>query len=172
MVETNSREMIDSITEHKLQENLAWNQIRILRSDPALKNDWFERHMWDGGRIFLINEGGSHHFAAARYIAARLHQNVPLSGRLKTYRIDQVAAAALCSRFDMYAFARDGAYGEFVSAMSSFRAPFSVYRMPGPSAENQIVLLPTIDKRAVKVSATLRDHGFFDVNALITECLV
>jgi Family of unknown function (DUF6685) len=51
MVETNSREMIDFVTERKLQENLLWSEIKILRPDPAFKHDWFERQMWDGGRI-------------------------------------------------------------------------------------------------------------------------
>ncbi len=61
MVETNSPDMIDSISPAKLAENLAHREIRIIHA-PGI--DYFQRYAWDG-RLFLINSGGSHHFAAA-----------------------------------------------------------------------------------------------------------
>jgi len=67
MVETKSREMIDPITDEKLQENLGHHGIRILHNKES--SDFFARCAWDG-RVFLVNSDGSHHFAAARYIAA------------------------------------------------------------------------------------------------------
>lgn len=82
MVETNSPDMIESISPAKLAENLAHREIRIIHA-PGI--DYFQRYAWDG-RLFLINSGGSHHFAAAKYIAARLPQAVALRGKLVTTR--------------------------------------------------------------------------------------
>uniref|UniRef100_UPI003F799567 DUF6685 family protein n=1 Tax=Chromobacterium amazonense TaxID=1382803 RepID=UPI003F799567 len=75
LVEANSFEMIDEITDAKLAKNLAHREIRILHGD----SDYFARYLWDE-RTFLMNSGGSHHFAAARYLAKRLSQRVPLCG--------------------------------------------------------------------------------------------
>ena len=79
MVETNSREMIDQITPEKLTQNLAHREIRIIHTPGT--DDHFCRYGWDG-RLWLINSGGSHHTAAAKYIAARLKLPVTLTGKL------------------------------------------------------------------------------------------
>lgn len=70
MVECNSREMIAEVSHEALARNLAHDEIRITRSGT---DDFFQHHQWDG-RLFLMNSGGSHHFAAAKYIAARLDE--------------------------------------------------------------------------------------------------
>lgn len=67
MVVRNSPEMIDEISPAKLAKNLAWDEIRII---SHVDHDYFATWAWDG-RVFLMNSGGSHHFAAAKYIAAR-----------------------------------------------------------------------------------------------------
>lgn len=79
MVEENSPSMISEFTLAKLQENLAHREIRIIHSPGS---DYFCRYAWDG-RVFLVNDGGSHHLAAAKYIASRLGESVPLSGKLE-----------------------------------------------------------------------------------------
>jgi hypothetical protein len=98
MAETKSRYMIEPISTDKLRENLAWGEIRILRG--AGSSDFFARYLWDG-RVFLINSGGSHHFAAARYIASRLGVPVPLRGQLHTYVINELAVSSLQRDFEM-----------------------------------------------------------------------
>lgn len=91
MVEANSQEMIETITEENLRSNLSHNQIRIFNENSG---DYFSIYMWDG-RIFLMNQGGSHHFAAARYIASRIRHKVPLRGTLYAYSIDPSAIHSL-----------------------------------------------------------------------------
>jgi len=75
MVERNSQPMITPVTQDKLEENLRWDEIRIISRED---HDYFSTWEWDG-RVFLINSGGSHHFAAAKYIAKRIGVNVPLT---------------------------------------------------------------------------------------------
>lgn len=99
MVEANSRAMIDQITPAKLAENIAHREIRIIHNPDT--SDHFTRYLWDG-RLWLMNDGGSHHMAAAKYIAARLRQPVTLTGKLYTYSLNAVAIASLRREFEMF----------------------------------------------------------------------
>lgn len=91
MVEGNSKEIIDEITPDKLAKNLAWGEIRII---SRVDHDFFQTWSWDG-RVFLMNIGGSHHFAASKYIEKRLNIKVPLTGRYRVHGINQVALESL-----------------------------------------------------------------------------
>ena len=82
MVERNSQEMIINISEEGLHRNLSHDEIRIIHRKET--SDCFIKYLWDG-RLFLSNSGGSHHFAAARYIASRIRQSVPLRGKLQLH---------------------------------------------------------------------------------------
>lgn len=162
MVESKSPEMIDAITEEKLQANLAHNEIRILR--PGSVSDHFARYLWDGGRIFLMNDGGSHHFAAARYIAARLERPVPLSGSLYTFGINPAALEALRADFDMFAISHDAAPANaFRDSMEKYRATYLSQYLPRPYDQHTAILLPRSEPRSAKVAAVLRENGFFDL---------
>ena len=99
MVETNSQEMITPVTIDKLHQNLEHREIRIIHNENT--DDHFVQYMWDG-RLFLINAGGSHHFAAARYIANRLNISVSLSGKLYIYSINEQSVISLCNKYEMF----------------------------------------------------------------------
>ncbi len=161
MVETNSLRMIEPVTEEKLRENLAWDEIRILnRKDPS---DFFARYLWDG-RVFLINSGGSHHFAAARYIAARIGTPVPLRGTLRTYAINPLPVVSLRSDFEMFVMVdtTDATLG-FFEAMQGFRATFLWQYLPSPIEGYRVIMLPRSETRSMKVASILREAGFFDL---------
>ena len=57
----------------------------------------FITYNWDG-RIFLQNSGRSHRFAAARIISRLINQNIPLTGCLQRWRLDDNAVRALHNR--------------------------------------------------------------------------
>ncbi len=160
MVETNSRSMIEPITADKLRENLAWNEIGILHRDSS---DFFERYLWDD-RVFLINSGGSHHFAAARYIAARIGASVPLRGKLHTYTINGMAIESLQHDYEMFVMANtpEVTLG-FHDAMQSFRASYLWQYLPHPYRNSRAILLPRADARSMKVAAALHEAGVFDL---------
>lgn len=161
MVETNARDMIAPISREKLRENLAWSEIRILnQSDPS---DFFARYLWDG-RVFLINSGGSHHFAAARHLAARLDTHVPLRGQLRTYAINESALASLQGEFEMFVIAgTPQAQTRFHDAMESFRATYLWHDLPRPYEDRRAILLPRTDARSMKVAAALHEAGCLDL---------
>lgn len=167
MVETNSREMITPLTECKLHQNLGHKEIRIMHQHPS--SDFFARYLWDG-RVFLINSGGSHHFAAARYIAARIGVSVPLRGKLRTYFIDPQAVTTLRRDFDIYAMHNDNdvAINNFRDAMRSFNVTYLWRYLPRPYGYARAIFLPKIEPRAVIVSTVLRDAGLLDLGEYLS----
>ena len=62
MAEARCQSLIAKVTPEQLARNLAHREIRIIHSPGS---DYFARYLWDG-RLWLINDGGSHHTAAAR----------------------------------------------------------------------------------------------------------
>ena len=160
MIETDFPELITPITADKLRTNLAHDEIRILNREKT--TDCFYRHLWDG-RVFLVNGGGSRHFAAARYIAARLGTPVPLRGTLRTYAINEMAVASLQRDFEMFVIDDSPNGGRaFHDAMKRFRAAYLWRSLPRPYLERIAIFLPRRDARSMKVSAVLREAGFFD----------
>lgn len=163
MVERNSREMIDEISERKLEANLSHGEIRVLH-DPGT-TDCFVRHLWDG-RLFLANSGGSHHFAAARYIAKRLGRPVPLKGTLVEYSINADAARSLLRDFDIFAVAEGeaSATNAMHAALRRVRATYYWHQLPRPYEKDIIaLLLPRNDPRARSAAAVLRAGDMIDL---------
>lgn len=169
LVETNSPEMIDEITDAKLRKNLAHDEIRILHQKNTA--DHFSRYLWDDG-IWLVNTGGSHHFAAARYIAARIHQPVRLQGRLKTYSINKVAIDGLLRDFDIYAMSDDPVISNgFHDAMSAINATYLTKNLPQPH-NNVAVFLPKGESRSVLASNVLREADVFNLGEYLTTLAI
>ncbi len=165
MVETNSREMIDQVSLEKLAKNLAHRQIRIIHSPET--SDHFTRYLWDG-RLWLMNSGGSHHFAAAKYIAARLGQPVSLTGRLYTYSLNASAIASLRHEFEMFVINDETTFSNaFFDAMRTFKATWLWHPMPRPYERTQAILLPRSEARSVRVAAEFRKAGIFDFGAYL-----
>lgn len=161
MVETNSREMICEITEAKLNENLAHTEIRIIHNPKT--SDYFARHLWDE-RIFLMNDGGSHHFAAARYIAARLERQIPLAGKLHTYSVNEDAVNALRRDYELFVISDNPPVAvAFNEAMNSFMATYLWMYMPQPYEQTKAILLPRNENRSLRVANELRAAGMFDL---------
>lgn len=166
MVETNSREMIDEISEAKLAENLAHRENSSILK-PGINR--FCRHAWDG-RVFLINSNGSHHFAAAKYIAARLGKPVEVRGQLQAFSLDTRAIASLRRDFEIFVVA--GAAAEstgFNQAMQAFGATWLWHPMPRPYQASTAVLLPRAEPRSLKVAELLRSAGVVDLGKHLSD---
>lgn len=150
-----------------LNENLHWNEVRI--HDPN-GPDHFCRYDWDG-RLFMVNHGGSHHFAAAHQMAKDLGQDVPLSGRLKTYGLNLQAVSTLRDQFEMFAIPKDPVLkNEFWDGMKAMGASHFSLALPGPERQAmETVLLPRNDAAALRVAAVLRREGFWDVGQSLQD---
>jgi hypothetical protein len=160
MVETNSRDMIDTITHEKLAKNLAHSEIRIIHAPGS---DHFARYLWDD-RLFLINSGGSHHFAAAKYIAARLSEPVVLSGKLSTYSLNALAIASLRRDFEMFALSDETTISrDFHNAMTALKATWLWHHLPRPFDNARAILLPKSEARSMRAATLLRRAGVTDL---------
>lgn len=169
MVERNSREMIDEISESKLLKNLAHDEIRIIHQKERT-SDHFQRYEWDK-RVFLMNDGGSHHFATAKYIARRLGQKVSLEGKLYQDRLNSTSIQALCEEFDVFAINDESSLSnEFNDAMRQFGATWLWSFMPEPYTDNvRAIFLPKSERASRRVARELRRAGAFDLSAHLDQ---
>jgi hypothetical protein len=160
MVKTNSPEMIGDVSIDGLRKNLAHDEIRLLRERPT---DWLQVHQWDK-RMFVVNDGGSHHLAAAKYIAGRIGAPVPLRAPLHYYSIDPNALALLRGQYDTYLVSdKPELANAFFDAMQSFGATWLWHDMPQPYEEVRAIFLPRDEQASMRVSQVLREAGFVDL---------
>lgn len=150
---------ISPISDEQLDANLAHSEIRILRSNT----DYLVWYGWDG-RIFLANSGGSHHFAAARYLAAQLGKPVPLTARLHRYYLNADAVIALAEEFEVFVLSDDAvALCAFQGAMASCRATYLWRPLPAPLDHMRAVFFPRDEDRAARVAREFRRAGAIDL---------
>jgi hypothetical protein len=160
MVERNSKLLIAELTPKRLAELLSWDEIRIISRDD---HDSFATWAWDD-RVFLMNTGGSHHFAAAKYVAARINEKVRLEGRYRLYGLNEMALASLRRDFEIFVLSsRTEHQNYFHHALKSFQATYFCQELPNPYFEQEAVFLPKFEKRSIKVSEVLRHAGFQDL---------
>ena len=120
--------MIDEISPAKLAKNLAWDEIRII---SHVDHDYFATWAWDG-RVFLMNSGGSHHFAAAS-TSRRGEQPVELTGTYKIYGLCEQAITELRREYGMFVLSHEpDAWLGFNEAMARFKATYYWKTLPRP----------------------------------------
>jgi hypothetical protein len=157
---------IDEISEEKLHKNLAHAEIRIIHNKDTC--DHFACYSWDG-RTLLMNTGGSHHFAAARYIAGKINQEVNLQGKLYRYSLNPVSIEKLCNKFDIFTLKSGSPYGELFESLKHFQASFFTLDLPKPYDGVAAIFLPRIERRSMRVAGALRNAKFFDLGLHLTE---
>lgn len=167
LVESKSRELINEITPENLKKNLLHPEIRIIHCSKT--NDHFARFLWDG-RLWLMNDGGSHHTAAAKYISARLGQSVRLTGELRTYSLNESAIASLRHDFEMFVISYDSEfYNNFFDQMEAYKATWLSHGMPHPYNHYRVILLPRTCPRSMKVSIELHKASVLDLGKYLSE---
>ena len=94
--EARCRGYLDDASSDNIARNLVHGEVRIMQ--PG-RGDYFLYHGW-AGRLCLINSGGSHHFATARYLAGVARQPVELKGMLKGYLLNPAAVTGLTDEYE------------------------------------------------------------------------
>lgn len=82
--ESATKNYINEISLDRLNKMLGHKEIRLIHG----ATDTFIQYAWNP-KIFVLNGGGSHHLAAAQYIAKRLNQKIAFTSTLKLKYIDQ-----------------------------------------------------------------------------------
>lgn len=167
MVETNSSDMIENVSAEGLRKNLAHDQIRVIGANAG--TDWLQVHQW-AGRMYLVNDGGSHHLAAAKYIAARIGTPVTMTAPLHYYKVDAGAVAALRAEYDVYLVNNERELSNtFLSAMEADGATWLWHDMPEPYTSVRGIFLPRAEPLSMRVSRAFQEAGFVDLGAHLEE---
>lgn len=167
MVVANSHEMIEDVSLAGLQANLIHDQILVTGARAG--SDWLHVHQWDG-RMYLVNDGGSHHLAAAKYIAARIQAPVELSAPLHYHVLDIDAVAALRAEYDVYVVSHESEVSNlFFSAMESDGVTWFWRDMPEPYWGERAIFLPRAEQLSLRVSQAFQAAGFEELGAHLGE---
>lgn len=167
--------LLGDISKEGLLKMLEHDQIRSVGANAT---DTLSRYGWDG-RLNLLNEGGAHHFAAARYIAKRMDIPVPICTTLHEYVFDPLAVAQLNQQFDIFAIgdpAHDArAHLALQDAFKKLRATFFTGSLPWSTDEyvrdaSAIFLLKN-DRKSERVAEVFRKEGFMDLGQVLESKL-
>jgi hypothetical protein len=160
--------LVGEISLAALQKNLAHSQVRIGEGRGV---DYYQIRAWDG-RVFVMNDGGSHHLAGAHYIAKRLSAEVILTDRCIRYRLVQSEIEILVHKYAILLvnlFADND--GRFHDAMEAMKASYYHCRMPLHFGEVHAVFLPTAEAGSRRAADMLRRAGCADVGShLLALC--
>ncbi|MBV6540714.1 hypothetical protein HT667_04425 [Ursidibacter maritimus] len=97
LVITNSQDLIPEITLDSLNKNLSHYESKIFHCN----NQKVTCDLWSG-EFTWHNNGGSHHFCAARYIARLLQKQIPLTVTLQMNGIDEKVYNELFGKYEVF----------------------------------------------------------------------
>lgn len=158
------KKLIAEVSPKALNELLQWGEIRIMHGGDNLA-----LYGWDG-RVFYSNNGGSHHFAAARYVAGELGREVPITGRLERDILCEDAVAQLTAEFEVFVLPEASALPEnfeyrLIESMEAIEASYYKRSLPRPHSGCTALFLPRSDGQSMKAAAELRNAGAMDLGA-------
>lgn len=91
------KHMIDDVSHQGMIDNLSWPEIRIIK-DKETSGDRLAYFAYFDC-YYLLNSGGSHHFAAAKYIAKKLNVEIPIKGKVDKYWVNTSTVDILQERY-------------------------------------------------------------------------
>lgn len=151
------RGLIQEIDEARLMR--CWShERRFVREDGG--NLSFGQYAWDG-RTFWLNEGGSHNFAAARYLAAKLERKLAVKGRLYQYELVPEAVLNLLGQFYLLAMPAE-VYEALYPELERVSVTHYWAQCPQPM-EGKAIFLPRAELRAQRVAELLIQAGVLDL---------
>jgi len=162
-------ELAEPVTPEHLRKNMAHRELRLDRMR-------FAEYPWTERRFYWLNDGGSHHFGAARYQACRLNQAVTLTGTLYRYSVDVQMVRALRNIWRLFVIPKEELFGSFYDSLNAFECPFAWSALPAnmhdsvaSEVELCIVWLERDNSRANAVAGVLAASGFPDFGEMLTR---
>lgn len=119
------------ISSEQIRSCLLHDQVRV--ATPWRQgSDSFCAMTWADAPIALSNDGGSHHFAAARYIAGQLDEPVPLRGTVHAYGVSAPAIAELHKDWGSFVLPKNELGKQLVICIGDMEFAAGVTDMPQP----------------------------------------
>jgi hypothetical protein len=159
--ETYCPDFIQSFNQDNLNKHLHWEDKRILRHSTL------HTYQWNENKIRMVNSGGSHHFAAARYIAVKLNEKVECCLTLKHRELIETSVLSLVRTLYMYAVPRKLA-NKVYNAMG-FKKMFFFLKLPMPIDDFVVVCFYRHKKMSNKISSLFQDSALFDFGAFLVS---
>jgi len=152
------RREIGSGTSEQLEACLRYYGVRLA---SPFKDDGEElvAVAWSGGTICWPNSDGSHHFAAARYIAGVLQQPVPITASLTSYSISHEAVAMLAQDFFAWVMPDHDKTWLFIRMIHQYGLEVGIATMPRPYRNKLLILLPRGSAGASQVKSMITASG-------------
>lgn len=114
---------------------------------------------WSEGSIYWPNHDGSHHFAAARYIAGLIGQPVPITAALTSWSINFDAVSSLFDEFFAWVLPDHDDTWVFIRIVHQYGQSIGVAGMPLPYRDQLLVLLPRQISGVTEVAAIIDASG-------------
>ncbi len=163
----NTKEYIKELSEENFYKLLKHREIRIIHGNNT--TDHFVKYSWDD-RYFLSNAGGSHHFAAAHYIAQKLGINHKLKGTLYKYELNGDSVRELFELYNSVAI-NDTLSFNFIESFRKFDCPFFLCSAPNQLNTAKILLFPKKNKRATNIFSLFMENGYWNIIKHLQEKL-
>ena len=97
LVIQDSQDLIPSISFESMQKNMKHYESKIFHTN----NEDVSCEQWTG-LVTWHNDGGSHHFAAARYIAKQLNHPINLTSKLEIYSLNSSVIAQIFRKYTIF----------------------------------------------------------------------
>ncbi|MGZ1522150.1 DUF6685 family protein [Xanthomonas citri] len=154
-------------------KNVSREQLHALlaKAPPASTEGWLSLVAWDD-RLTLIAYDGSHHFAAARYLAGQLNEPVPMTMELTKRSINAQALDELEQSYDAFVLLdRPDFNHALTEAFKAASVPHGRKELRLSRAlgdrNYQLILLPRESKRAMRSAAVLHAAGALTLPRLL-----
>lgn len=152
-----------------VDSGLEYGEVRI--TSPGL-GDSFSYFAWDH-RIFLMNSGGSHHFATARYHAGQCGYPVELRAPMTYCSLDVHSVRSLCHQFHIFSVNHDAHVQNAISAaLKSARVSWYWGRLPAPHCQNWAYFFPKGEARSNRAAEIFRKAGIPDLGEHLVELVM
>lgn len=158
----NSPELIQKITMDAIDEMMNWGEVN--RDFKAVTYyNYLQRYV-------VFNSGGSHHFAAAQYIATRLDEQYKINVHLKTISLRHELINELCLNYDVFIFEHNDLIKLInLRKLSGGKFMFYIKNYPINHNTKRIIFLPNNNDYSVVVTKELILNNCKSINKQLLE---
>ncbi|WP_419851773.1 DUF6685 family protein [Actinobacillus pleuropneumoniae] len=167
LVIQDSQELISEISQKNLDKNMAHYESKIFH-DPSVN---VSCELWSG-TFTWNNTGGSHHFAAARYIASQLEKPINLISQLTIEYLDKDVMDILFSKYHIFIFSGKNTkqYNLLRETLMHSKVPFvlapidAMFSMNEDYSSLKLLAFYNSGERAFAIRELCKNSALLDLN--------
>lgn len=143
---------------------LSWHELRF----HGGAGESLEGFSWQPGGYHLHNQGGAHHFAAARLIAGFFDPELHIKAPLTRHALNPEVALGILAAFVFCEPENHTMSEAFMKRMAADKTPFAICAAPPPWQDGyHLLLLPRENRKAMATADIFRAYGWLDVGDLL-----